>query len=220
VLFDAGGTLVGLHAARLTEALERRGYAPACVDTAFWRTVVLLDTEFSPRTGAFDNWWLAWQRRLAEHCEIPGEVFCEVYDELNDEAFLWDSPLDGAAECLDALAGAGVRLGVVSNADGRIASALERAGLADRFEVIVDSAVVGVEKPDPAIFSHALGPLGLEPDEAWYLGDTVTYDAAAADAAGLTSWVVDHRGAHVLEHPRRVRSLGEFADLALAALRR
>lgn len=220
VLFDVGGTLLGLHAERLTEALGRRGYTPACVDTAFWRTVVLLDTEFAPGNGGFDSWWPAWQRRLAQHCEVPEDVFCEVYDELNGEAFLWDAPVTGAAECLDRLAGAGVRLGVVSNADGRIASALERAGIADRFEVIVDSAVVGVEKPDPAIFRHALEPLGLDPADTWYLGDTVTYDAAAAEAAGLTSWVVDHPGTGLLEHPRRVRDLAEFADLTLAALAR
>jgi putative hydrolase of the HAD superfamily len=86
--------------------------------------------------------------------------------------------------------------------------------------VIVDSTLVVVHKPDPAIFTHALEPLGVEPEQAWYLGDTVAYDAAAADAAGLTSWVIDHRGLHTVEHPRRVRTLDEFAAAALAALGR
>lgn len=219
VLFDAGGTLLGLHSERLTEALRRRGHTPASVEHAFWRTVVLLDSEFTPRAGEFEDWWRSWLHRLAERCEVPADEFCEIYEELNDEAFLWDLPVEGAQECLDTLASAGLRLGVVSNADGRIASALARAGLADRFEVIVDSTVVGVAKPDPAIFRHALEPLGLEPERTWYLGDTVTYDAAAAEAAGLTSWIVDHGGTHVLDHPRRVASLAEFTDLALAALR-
>lgn len=219
VLFDAGGTLLGLHSERLTEALRRRGHSPASVEAAFWRTVVLLDSEFSPHAGEFDDWWRAWLYRLAEGCEVPAEEFCEVYEELNAEAFLWDAPVEGARECLDTLAAAGLRLGVVSNADGRIASALESAGLADRFEVIVDSGVVGVAKPDPEIFRHALVPLGLEPAHTWYLGDTVTYDAAAAEAAGLTSWIVDHGGLHVLDHPRRVGSLAEFTGLALEALR-
>ncbi len=39
----------------------------------------------------------------------------------------------------------------------------------------------------------------------------------AADAAGLTGWVVDHRGLHTVEHPRRVRSLEGFTDRVLAA---
>jgi putative hydrolase of the HAD superfamily len=105
---------------------------------------------------------------------------------------------------------------VVSNADGRIAHALERAGLADLLEVIVDSGVVGVEKPDPAIFAHALEPLGLAASQTWYLGDTVHYDAAAAEAAGMTSWIIDHGGLHTIPHPRRVTSLAEFADVVLA----
>lgn len=217
VLFDAGGTLVALHAERLTAALRARGFEPGSVETAFWRTVVLLDSEFSPGAGQFNSWWRSWQERLANHCEVPVEAFREVYDELDAEHFLWESPVPGAAECLRTLAGAGLRVGVVSNADGRIASALERAGLSDLLEVIVDSAVVGVAKPDPRIFDHALEPLGLAPHEAWYLGDTVTYDAAAAEAAGLTSWVVDHSGTHVLDHPRRVRSLAEFTERVLRA---
>lgn len=217
VLFDAGGTLVGLHAERLTAALRARGYEPGHVDSAFWRTVVLLDSEFAPGAGEFEHWWRAWQERLAHHCEVPAEAFCEVYDELDAEHFLWEAPVPGARECLEALVGAGVRVGVVSNADGRIASALERAGLAGYLEVIVDSGIVGVAKPDPAIFSHALVPLGLAPEETWFLGDTVTYDAAAAEAAGLVSWVVDHAGTHVLDHPRRVRGLAEFTERVLAA---
>jgi hypothetical protein len=43
----------------------------------------------------------------------------------------------------------------------------------------------------------------------------VTYDMAAADAAGLLGWVIDHRGLHTVDHPRRVASLAEFADRVL-----
>lgn len=219
VLFDAGGTLVQVDVDRLRAGLRQAGYDvdPRVIDRSFWDAVALLDTEFTPTAGVFEEWWHRWQCRIAEGCGVPAEPFCEVYRTLDAEALLWEQPIDGVAAALDTLRDAGVPIGVVSNADGRVATALERAGLADRFDVIVDSTVVGVHKPDPAIFDHALGPLGLEPERTWYIGDTLAYDAAAADAAGLVSWVVDHHGLHTVPHPRRVRSLSAFAQAVLAA---
>lgn len=217
VLFDAGGTLVKVHTERLAEALRARGADPYELNDAFWRTLVLLDAEFGPTAGPYDDWWPHWLARLAEHCAVPAEVLADAWREADHRLHLWDEPIPGAVEALTRLREGALRVGVVSNADGRVAGALERAGLAELVEVIVDSTVVGVAKPDPEIFSYALAPLGLAPEETWYLGDTVVYDAAGADAAGLTSWVIDHRGLHTVAHPRRVSSLAEFTDAALAA---
>jgi HAD superfamily hydrolase (TIGR01509 family) len=176
-----------------------------------------MEDEFAPGVGEFGTWWSRWLERLASGCGVSPSVMKAAWEEADDERHLWEDPLPGAVECLTRLREVGIKIGVVSNADGRIASALESAGLARLLDVIVDSTIVGVEKPDPAIFAFALGPLGLQPYEAWYLGDTVAYDAAAAEAAGLVSWVIDHPGLHVSNHPRRVRTLAEFADAVLAA---
>ncbi len=216
MLFDAGGTLVQVHTERLAQALRDRGHDPAELDDAFWRTLVRLDHEFAPTAGVWDGWFSRWLAHLGAACGVPDDVMHEAWTAADGDVSLWDRPMDGAVACLTRLRDAGVRVGVVSNSDGRAAGALQRAGLADLLEVIVDSAVVGVAKPDPAIFAHALEPLGLAPDETWYLGDTVAYDAAAADAAGLVSWVIDHRGLHTVDHPRRVATLAEFADAVLA----
>ncbi len=220
VLFDAGGTLVRLHTERLAEAVRARGHEPHALDDAFWRAAVLLDTEFTPSavSGDWEAFYRDWQARLAEHAGIPASVLHGAYAEVDEQRFLWDKAVPGARECLTRLREAGLRVGVVSNADGRIAEALGHAGLASLLEVVVDSGLVGVAKPDPAIFAHALEPLGLAPEETWYLGDTVHYDAAAADAAGLTSWIIDHSGGHTVPHPRRVTSLSLFADAVLAAV--
>ena len=219
VLFDAGGTLVQLHVERLAAGLSARGHDPHELDDAFWATLVLLDDEFGPDAGAWDSWFSSWLDRMADTSRVPRDVMVEAWKEADAEAFLWDQPIDGALECLTRIREAGMPVGVVSNADGRIDEALARAGLRNLLDVVVDSGVVGVAKPDPAIFAHALDPLGVQPEEAWYLGDTVRYDAAAADAAGLVSWVVDHKGLHTAEHPRRVSDLYEFADVALAETR-
>lgn len=217
VLFDAGGTLLQVHSDRLADELRARGAEPGDLSGAFWRTLVLLDAELGPSKVEPGDWYPRFLERLAEHSALPAEVVAAAWKAADERQHLWDEPIPGAHECLTRLAEAGLRLGVVSNSDGRVGSALARANLAEFFDVIVDSGVVGVAKPDPRIFDHALPALGLAPADTWYLGDTVLYDAAAADAAGLTSWVIDHRGLHTVEHPRRVTSLAEFADAATHA---
>src|SRR5688500_14982964 len=74
VLFDAGGTLVQLHVERLSAALTQRGHDPHELDAGFWAAMVLLDDEFGPDAGAWDDWWDAWLARFAGNCRVPREV--------------------------------------------------------------------------------------------------------------------------------------------------
>ena len=84
---------------------------------------------------------------------------------------------------------------MVSNSDGRVAEALEAAGLRAYFDVVVDSALVGVEKPDPAIFRAALDVLGVPPEEALYVGDLYEVDVLGANAAGIPAVLLVPPGA-------------------------
>lgn len=213
ILFDAGGTLVQPNVHRLSPLLAPM--TPDRLDAALWRAMQLLDADFGPAAGPPAEWIPRWLAAIAGEARIDPARFLAAWHAEDARAHLWDQPIDGVAGALERLACAGMRLGVVSNADGRVAAALDRAGLGRHFAVIVDSAVVGVAKPDPAIFDAALTPMGLDPATTWYVGDTVSYDVAAAEAAGLTAWVVDHRGLHRHGHPRTVSSLGMLADLAL-----
>jgi len=113
-----------------------------------------------------------------------GEV-SECVRRLHDENHLWCRLAPGTRAALDRLRAGGLRLGVVSNSDGRVEEALAAAGLRDCFEVVLDSALVGVEKPDPAIFRAALDALGVAPGEALYVGDLYDVDVAGARAAGM-----------------------------------
>jgi beta-phosphoglucomutase-like phosphatase (HAD superfamily) len=69
---------------------------------------------------------------------------------------------------------------------------LKAAGLADRFELIVAKEDVAAPKPDPEPYRHALGRLGIGPDEAVALEDSPT-GLASARAAGLRCVAVGHR---------------------------
>lgn len=217
VLFDAGGTLLQLDVERLAPRLRAAGLQPRrpLLD-GFWYAVSLLDTEFAPGQAPFEAWFPRWIDRIAEHVGVPAAPFRETYLAVDREAMLWSAPIAGAEAALHALSDAGLRVGVVSNADGRIAQALARAGLDARLEVTVDSGAVGVEKPDPAIFDHALERLGVAPGATWYVGDSVAYDVAAAERAGLIPWVVDHAGTRPVRHPRTITG---FEPLLEAALR-
>jgi HAD superfamily hydrolase (TIGR01509 family) len=67
-------------------------------------------------------------------------------------------------------------------------------GLRPHFHHVVDSAVVGVEKPDPRIFRHALDAVGARPERTLHVGDLYAVDVVGARAAGLHALLLDPHG--------------------------
>jgi putative hydrolase of the HAD superfamily len=98
--------------------------------------------------------------------------------------------LPDAAELLDALAGRGTPVALVSNWDISLRDVLAELGIAERFAAVCISAECGVAKPDPAIFTAALGALGARPEEAVHCGDDVLLDGCGALAAGITPVII------------------------------
>jgi HAD superfamily hydrolase (TIGR01549 family) len=107
---------------------------------------------------------------------------------------LWSSVLPGVPEALARLREAGFRLVVVSNADGTVEEGLTRAGLRPHLHAVVDSAVVGFEKPDPRIFSHALSLFDSDPARTLHVGDMYAADIVGARAAGVHALLLDPHG--------------------------
>ncbi|GAB6898208.1 HAD family hydrolase [Kineosporia succinea] len=135
----------------------------------------------------------------------------------------WQHPMPEAARTLLALEERNVPIGIVSNAEGQVEGDLARLGICGvdtpgtaRVVCVVDSHVVGVRKPDPAIFRHALDALGLDASSRIaYVGDTVFYDVRSATAAGLTPLLHDPYGLHAADpHPSGPhRVLPQLSDL-------
>lgn len=92
------------------------------------------------------------------------------------------------------LRGRGMRLVVISNADGTVARKLRGAGLDAAFDAVLDSHELGVEKPDPAIFRLALEVAHCAPHEALHVGDLPSVDYLGARAVGCHACVVDPYG--------------------------
>lgn len=140
-----------------------------------------------------------------------GEV-CECLARMHRERHLWCATALGTQAALGRLRSAGLRLGVVSNSDGQVEAALRAAGLRDCFDVVIDSALFGAEKPDPAIFRAALRTLGVEPHEALYVGDLYEVDILGARAAGMEAVLLVAAEATVPDGVRRVVSIAVLAD--------
>lgn len=79
--------------------------------------------------------------------------------------------------------------------------------------VVVDSAVVGVEKPDAAIFRFALEALAVKPHRCVYVGDTVYFDVDGARAAGLHALHLDPYGLCGIGGHGHVRELHELMPM-------
>ncbi len=112
------------------------------------------------------------------------------------------------------LVAGGHRAAVVSNNDGTTVEQMRRFGVCQigpgplpEVAAIVDSTVVGIAKPDPAIFTPALEALGVEPEQALYVGDTVYADVDGALAAGMQVVQVDPYDDHADFSHSRVRDL-------------
>lgn len=104
---------------------------------------------------------------------------------------LWSRVPAALPAALSALRDDGISLTVVSNSDGSIEHKLRLAGIRDLFDHVIDSGVVGVEKPDPEIFRRALERSGHPPERTLHVGDLHAIDVVGAHRAGLHALLLD-----------------------------
>lgn len=123
---------------------------------------------------------------------IPQVV--ERFRRRHAESGLWARPMEGARDAVDRLERMGLRRAVVSNSDGRAEQHLRDCDLLRGIEFVIDSEIVGIEKPDPGIFAIALERLGIAPERALFVGDIRCVDEAGARAAGVQFVILDPFG--------------------------
>ena len=97
---------------------------------------------------------------------------------------------EGVEDMLKELRGR-YKLAIVSNSMSLVPKDfLERHGLSEYFDATVISGEVGIRKPKPELFEHALKLLGVKPSDAIHVGDSLREDVLGAQAAGMkTIWV-------------------------------
>jgi putative hydrolase of the HAD superfamily len=107
---------------------------------------------------------------------------------------LWEYVPDFVPPTLIALRGMGLKLVVVSNANGTVVRKFHRVGLAPLVDLILDSAEVGFEKPDRRLFDVALERSGASRSTTIHVGDFYNIDVVGARNAGLRAILVDQAG--------------------------
>lgn len=191
VLLDAGGTLIHPDHEFILARLADEGIDADEADYARARaradTVVRAILE-SDDPGTDDSRVLAWFVSLLTSLGLPEERIEAVGRDIrarHEADALWVRAVPGTREMLRSLKDAGLRVAVISNANGRVDRYLDAAGLADELEFIIDSGAVGVEKPDARIFHMALDRMRLRPEECVYVGDTWEVDVVGARNVGI-----------------------------------
>ena len=197
-LFDAGGVLMYPDPTVLIPALAVYG---ASADPLTYFRAHYAAMAAKSESGAGERDWGVFNAAFVEAVGVPEHDRLEAAYVLSKtrNAHLWRAPVPGSREGLAKLNELGVPVGIVSNAEGQIESVLRRMGLCQVGDgehpnvlCVVDSDVVGVAKPDPRIFEHALVHLnGIEREQIIYVGDSVTMDVGGATAAGLTPVLLD-----------------------------
>jgi HAD superfamily hydrolase (TIGR01509 family) len=214
IFFDVGNTLLFPNRNKMLHSLHSRQVFPS--EELLQKIERETKQEFDALVeshSAVDHgfWWMFYTRLLLE-LGIPDKSACEDLVARTQMSCNWCDIRPGTREALLRL-GERYRLAVISNADGKIAEILAHCGIANCFETITDSGIVGQEKPHPAIFEAALESLGVRPEQALYTGDVYCIDYLGATAVGMQCVLFDVSGSYTQKSLPRVRSLEELEEL-------
>ncbi|MGH9026366.1 MAG: HAD family hydrolase [Acidimicrobiia bacterium] len=228
VLLDVGGVFHLPDPDRILGALARAGHDAdrELLARAHYAGAAAFNIDVDANLEWHET-WNSYNVGYARAVGVPDELLGEAVEHLMAEfatAALWTNVIPGSRDGLQALVDTGVKVGIVSNADGTVAVRLREAevlqvGPGPGVEVgcVIDSGAVGVTKPDPAIFAIALDALGVAPDRTWYVGDMPAIDVVGARAAGLRPIVIDPFDVHGGLDCDRVQLLHEVAAMVVAA---
>jgi HAD superfamily hydrolase (TIGR01509 family) len=216
VFLDAGGVLVNPNWSRVSDALGRHGVhaGAAGLGAAEPRAKKRLDTGDTIRTtNDQQRGWTYFNLVLTEAGVPLSDATAAALAELHtyhQTHNLWETVPDEVLPALAALRAKGLRLVVLSNANGTLHRAFDRLGLTSSFDLIFDSHDEGVEKPDPRFFHIALQRAGADAATTMHVGDLYHVDVAGARAAGLTPALLDVGDLYPDCDCLRLRSLTEL----------
>ena len=184
ITFDVGQTLVELDLDFLRRRLGERGVAvtTAALTVAAPAAWQLYDTLVDAGHG---HPWQAFMSALLEGAGVRDrEPLVDWLWSEQPRHNLWRRPIAAMVALARELAATDVRVGIISNSEGRLAELLVEIGIADAFAVIVDSGRFGIDKPDRRIFDHALVALDAVGARALHIGDSWAADVVGARGAG------------------------------------
>jgi putative hydrolase of the HAD superfamily len=176
------------------------------MDPTFWRHY---DAAYLAAIGITED-------RLDEAHGAFGRLFAEP------ALKMWSGLVEHNVRGFARIARSGMAVAIVSNNDGTAEAQLLEHGICQvgpgdlpTVACVVDSGLLGIAKPDPAIFTPALQALGVAAERALYVGDTVHADVVGARAAGLQVVQLDPYDLHVDYDHARFPDVEALADWLL-----
>jgi putative hydrolase of the HAD superfamily len=225
LFLDAGNTLVSIDFPWVSELLAARGVAVAPEVLARAEASARPDLSHwldGRRSTESEDTFRFYVRNVLGRIEAAARGGPAAVEALAEELLpilrrrgasdrLWRHVLPGVREGLAAFRALGLRLYVVSNSDGTVERGLAAAGLRTYFDGVLDSTIVGYEKPDPRIFEHALAAAGVAAARAAHVGDLYHADVTGARAAGVHAVLLDPFGDWHAVDCERARDLPDLA---------
>jgi HAD superfamily hydrolase (TIGR01549 family) len=208
IFLDAGNTLLSMDFSWLMEELKRYGVLCELPELrrseAAARPMVSAELE---RLKSTENrvTSLFYMRTILKGLKFTSSITDRELDPIIEGLFktikapgmiqrLWSYILPGVCEAIVSLQRKGLKLVVVSNSNGTVEDILTKVGLRQYFYRIVDSHIVGFEKPDPRLFYHALKISDADPETTLHIGDLYHVDVIGAWSAGLHAALLDPFG--------------------------
>jgi HAD superfamily hydrolase (TIGR01549 family) len=218
VFLDAGGVLLFPNWTRISAALLEQGVVVAPEALARAEPVAKKQIDDLSTVATTDDASRGWQyfNLLLTAAGVPlsnaTEAALAELRSYHRERNLWELVPEAVPRALEALVNLGLRLAVVSNANGTLCAHLDRLGISRYAHCVLDSFDHGVEKPDPRLFRIALERTRADPETTIHVGDLYHIDVVGARAANVRGVLLDEQGLYEGVDCPRVRSLDELVS--------
>lgn len=219
IFLDAGGVLVWPNWQRVADVLARHGLAadPRRLEAADPRARVTIDRQDS--VASSDDQRRGWTlfELVLDEAGVPltgaTRAALDEVQAYHREHNLWDHVPAFVTPALRDLRRAGYRLTIVSNSNGTLHRLFDRVGLTPLVDVILDSFVEQIEKPDRRFFELALDRSGARRETTVHVGDLYHVDVEGARRAGLDAVLIDEAGLRPDVDCPRIANISELLPL-------
>lgn len=226
LLFDYGGTLDtdGIHWAEFFWKAYQHFHIPVAKDdfkNAFIYSERKIPTVIKPDFSLEKTYksQLNYQFEYLEKEELISEFAFAIIDKMSWFCFTEVLKNTKTTKNILSVLKDEYKMGLISNYYGNVETVLEETELKKYFDVIIDSAVVGIRKPDRKIFELAFDKLDVEPKNIIVIGDSYKNDIEPAKELGCSTVWINVAGWDIPAQTDRadftVKSIEELIDLLI-----
>lgn len=223
---DVGNTLISIDFPLISSKLQSHGLnvSPDALRRAEAAGRPAFSSRMGQTSGQVDYCFRSYIQEVLSHVNLPGSAREEKIGSLATDLAgtleadgqanrIWRWVLPGVPKALETFRTLGIYLIALSNSDGTAELSLKAAGLRKYFSTVIDSEIVGYEKPDPRIFEHALSESGARKDSTLHVGDLYHTDVEGARNAGLHGLLLDPFGDWELEDCESLPDLSALSTM-------